>query len=64
MFLKLTIYNSKKPVLVAVDNISTIQSADEGALVGTKYGSSIQVRQAVHQIEAMLKNAGIKCIAG
>lgn len=64
MFLKLTSYNSKKPLLVAVDNIAMIQAADEGSLVGTKYGSSVQVRQAVHQIEQMLAKVGMKCIGG
>lgn len=64
MFLKLTVYNSKKPVLVAIDNIAMIQTADDGALIGTKHGSSVQVRQNVDHITRMLDKAGAKCIAG
>ena len=64
MFLKLTSFNNKKPVLVPVDNIAMILPLEEGSFISTKWGSSIQVRQAIHQIEAMLKKGGAQCIGG
>lgn len=64
MFLKLTSFNNKKPVLVPVDNIAMILPLEEGSFISTKWGSSVQVRQALHQIEGMLNKAGTKCIGG
>ena len=63
MFIKLTVQNSKKAVLVAMDNIAMIQPAEGGSLIATKHGSSVAVNQPVHMIEALLKGAKLCIVA-
>lgn len=62
MFIKLTLMGTRTLIVLAVDNIAAFQSAENGALVTTKVGSSYQVNQPVHMIANVLDKAGLLCL--